>query len=341
MNHKNISALTALSFAAAVALSACGGGGGGGSSAAGAATPASAPGSASSPSSASSPVTGTQPTPQYASGSATLAMFNQVNTYRQQCGFPAVQENTILDQAAQSHSMWEGLNNTVADNETAGQQGFTGVTYLDRAAHFGFPTTNAIGGGVSAAHWTASALTETQYGQLLVNQWFTGVYHAPVVLTPVTKIGIGEYETSLSGFPAAWGSATLEDTSIQQLTTGAPLTFPCQGVTGLPPKAHTETPTPPNTSGPWGTPVIVMGNATDTIVLTSGTMTDPSGNVINLQLLYSANDPNKELQSYQAVAYPTTPLAENTTYTVNVSGTQNGTPFTKPPFTFTTGTINW
>jgi hypothetical protein len=268
-------------------------------------------------------------------------MFNQVNAYRQQCGFPAVLENTVLDQAAQAHAMWEGLNNAVADNETAGQQGFTGVTYLDRAAHFGFPTTNAIGGGVSAAHWVAAALTETEYGQTLANQWFTGVYHAPVVLTPVTKIGVGEYETSLNGFPAAWGSLTLEDTSIQQLTTSGPLTFPCQGVTGLSPKAHTETPTPPNTSGPWGTPVIVMGNATDTIVLTSGTMTDPSGNVINLQLLYSANDPNKELQSYQAVAYPTTPLAANTTYTVNVSGTQNGTPFTKPPFTFTTGNIVW
>ncbi|MFM0415819.1 CAP domain-containing protein [Paraburkholderia aromaticivorans] len=340
MTIKSTFTLTSAVVAAAILVAACGGGGGGGSSPA-AGTPASAPGSASAPSSASSPVTGTQPTPQYAANSATLAMFNQVNAYRQQCGFPAVQQNTVLDQAAQAHAMWEGLNNTVADNETAGQQGFTGVTYLDRAAHFGFPTTNAIGGGVSAAHWTAAALTETQYGQLLVNQWFTGVYHAPVVLTPVTKIGIGEYETSLSGFPAAWGSATLEDTSIQQLTTGAPLTFPCQGVTGLPPKAHTETPTPPNTSGPWGTPVIVMGNVTDTIVLTSGTMTDPSGNVINLQLLYSANDPNKELQPYEAVAYPTTPLAENTTYTVNVSGTQNGKPFTKPPFPFTTGTINW
>jgi len=341
MNHKNISALTALSFAAAVALSACGGGGGGGSSAAGAAAPASAPGSASSPSSASSPVTGTQPTPQYAANSATLAMFNQVNAYRQQCGFPAVLQNTVLDQAAGAHAMWEGLNNMVADNETAGQQGFTGVTYLDRAAHFGFPTTNAIGGGVSAAQWTAAALSETQYGQLLANQWFTGVYHAPVVLTPVTKIGVGEYETSLNGFPAAWGSLTLEDTSIQQLTTSGPLTFPCQGVTGVAATAHTETPTPPNTSGPWGTPVIVMGNATDTIVLTSGTMTDPSGHVINLQLLYSSNDPNKELQPYQAVAYPTTPLAANTTYTVNVSGTQNGTPFTKPPYTFTTGNIVW
>ncbi|MGF6265353.1 uncharacterized protein YkwD [Paraburkholderia youngii] len=338
---KKISALTALSFAAAaLGLAACGGGGGGGSSSTGAATSASAPSSASSPTSASSPVTGTQSTPQYAANSAQLAMFNQVNAYRQQCGFPAVQENTVLDQAAQAHAMWEGLNNAVADNETAGQQGFTGVTYFDRAAHFGFPS-DAFGGGVSAAYWTAAALSETQYGQTLVNSWLTGVYHAPIVLTPITKMGVGEYETSLNGFPAAWASLTIADTSIQQLTPGAPLTFPCQGVTGVAGTAHTETPTPPNTTGPWGTPVVVMGNATDTLVLTSGTITDPSGKVINLQLLYSANDPNKLLQPYQAVAYPATPLAANTTYTVNVSGTQNGKPFTKPPFTFTTGNSPW
>lgn len=338
MKHKNISALTAVSFAAAVALSACGGGGGGGSSAAGAAAPASAPSSASSPNSASSPVAGTQPTPQYAANSAQLAMFNQVNAYRQQCGFPAVQQNTVLDQAAQAHAMWEGLNNQAADNETAGQQGFTGVSYLDRAVHFGFPSNVAFYGGVSANYWTTSALSETQYGQTLVNEWISTVYHSQILLTPVTKMGVGEYETSLSGFPAAWGSLTIADTSIQQLTTSGPITFPCQGTTGVPYKAVSESPTPPNTSGPWGTPVVVMGNATDTIVLTSGTMTDPSGNVINLQLLYSANDPNKLTQPYAAVAYPATPLAPNTTYTVSVSGTVNGTAFTRP-FTFTTGNI--
>jgi uncharacterized protein YkwD len=334
MTIKSTFTLTSAAVAAAILVAACGGGGGGSSA------PASAPGSASSPSSASSPVTGTQPTPQYAADSATLSMFNQVNAYRQQCGFPAVQQNTVLDQAAQAHAMWEGLNNTVADNETAGQQGFTGVSYLDRAVHFGFPS-GAIAGGVSAAYYTTTNTSETQYGQTLVNEWFSGVYHAPVLLTPITKIGVGEYETAFNGSPEVWGSLTLADTSMQQLTTSGPLTFPCQGTTGVAPKSYLENPTPPNTSGPWGTPVIVMGNATDTIVLTSGTMTDPSGNVINLQLLYSANDPNKLLQSYQAVAYPATPLAPNTTYTVSVSGTVNGTTFTKPPFTFTTGTINW
>ncbi|MFM0123331.1 CAP domain-containing protein [Paraburkholderia xenovorans] len=323
---KSTFTLTSAAVAAAILLAACGGGGGGS-----AASPASAP------SSASSPVTGTQATPQYAANSAQLAMFNQVNTYRQECGFPAVQQNTILDQAATAHATWEGLNNQVADNETAGQQGFTGVSYVDRAVHFGFPS-GAIGGGVSAAYYTTSALSETQYGQTLVNEWISTVYHSQILLTPVATMGVGEYETALNGFPVAWGSLSLLNTSMQQLTTSGPLTFPCQGTTGVPYKAVSESPTPPNTSGPWGTPVVVMGNATDTIVLQSGTMTDPSGNVITLQLLDSANDPNKLTQPYAAVAYPATPLAPNTTYTVSVTGTVNGATFTKP-FTFTTGNI--
>ncbi|MGF6997367.1 CAP domain-containing protein [Paraburkholderia sp. GAS32] len=331
MKHKNIAALTAVSIAVAAALSACGGGGGGGSSSAGAASPASAP------SSASSPVTGTQSTPQYTASSAQLAMFNQVNSYRQQCGFPAVQQNTVLDQAAQAHAQYLGLNNTVTDSETSGKQGFIGVGYAERAAHFGFPS-NVIGGGVSAEYYTTSTLSESQYGQNLVYEWISGVYHAPILLTPVTTMGVGEYETTTNGFPDAWGSLSLINTSMLQLSSNGPLTFPCQGTAGVPYKAVAESPTPPNTSGSWGTPVVVMSNASDTVLLQSGTMTDTSGTVITLQLLDSAKDPNKLMQAYEGVAYPSTPLSPNTTYTVSIVGTVNGTAFSRS-FTFTTGNI--
>src|SRR5689334_16594050 len=106
---KKISALTAVSFAAALALAACGGGGGGnngGSSAAAPSTPA------------SSPTTGNVTTPQYASTSAQLAVFNTLNQQRQQCGFPAFTENTILDQAAQAHSDYQAQNGVlITDTE--------------------------------------------------------------------------------------------------------------------------------------------------------------------------------------------------------------------------------
>jgi hypothetical protein len=60
--------------------------------------------------------------------------------------------------------------------------------------------------------------------------------------------------------------------------------------------------------------------------------------VIALQVLDSAKDPNKLLQPYQGVAYPTTPLSPNSQYTVSLTGTINGVAFART-FTFTTGNI--
>jgi uncharacterized protein YkwD len=327
MKYSKTSALTAVSIAAALALSACGGGGGSSSTAT--AQPASAP--------ATTPaiLAGTLTTPQYAANSAQLAAFNLLNQERQQCGFPALQENSILDQAAQAHAQYESANNVVSDTEVSGNAGFTGVTYTDRAVHFGF-SQNVSLGGVSAGYYTNAKLTETQYGQQLVYGWLSGVYHIAIAAWPVTAVGVGEFETTYNGFPQVWASMSLAN--LQPMTTSSPLTFPCQGTTGVAYKANGETPIPPNTSGPWGTPVAVSGNPTDTIVLQSGTMTDTSGHVINLQLLDSANDPNKLLAAYEAVAYPSTPLSPNTAYSVSITGTVNGTAFSRS-FSFTTGNV--
>jgi len=118
----------------------------------------------------------------------------------------------------------------------------------------------------------------------------------------------------------------------------APLTFPCQGVTGIPYGLTGEIPMPPNTSSNgFGTPISVIGRLNDTVILTSATLVNTStGAQITLNILNASNDPNKELQPYQASAYPASPLAPNTTYQANLSGTDNGTPFTRT-FTFTTG----
>jgi hypothetical protein len=326
-------ARTTLAIAALLALAACGGGGGsGGGSSTGAAAPASG---ASTPSTTSSATSANVSTPQYASGSAQSAAFTLLNQQRQQCGFPALVENTQLDQAAAAHAKYQGLNNVVSDTEVAGNAGFTGVTYTNRAVAAGYP--QSVGaGGVSEGYYTNATLTETQYGQQLIYGWEAGVYHVGGIFAPVTAAGVGESETTFNGFPEVWADITLAN--LQSMTTSSPLTFPCQGTTGLAYKASGETPTPPNTSGAWGTPVTVMGNPTDTIVLQSGSMTDTLGNDITLQLLNSTNDPNKEIQSYQGAAYPAAPLSPNMTYSVSITGTVNGTAFSRN-FTFTTGNI--
>ncbi|MPW11241.1 CAP domain-containing protein [Paraburkholderia sp. CNPSo 3155] len=329
---KNISTLTAISFAAVLALAACGGGGGGGDSS-GSSNGGS---SASAPTGASAPSVTNLSTPQYAAGSAQLAAFNLLNQQRQQCGFSALQDNAALDQATQSHAQYlAALNSGVSDTEVSGNAGFTGVTYGDRAAHFGYPQTVSVG-GVSGGFYTPAKLTEDQYGQQLVYGWLSGVYHIGVLVSPATSIGIGESETTFNGFPEVYASISVANA--QAKLTSVPLTFPCQGTTGVAYSAGGETPTPPNTSGNWGTPVAVAGNLTDTIRLQSATMTDTSGNVITLQVLDSSSDPNNDIAAYEGVAYPKSPLAPNSTYAVSITGTINGTPFSRS-FTFTTGNI--
>ena len=339
MQTKKITGLTALAFAATLALAACGGGGGSSTPAASTST-ASSPASASAPAAASSTQTATSAnvaTPQFAANSAQLAAFNLLNQNRQQCGFAELTENTTLDQAAQAHATYMGENGgTITDTEVAGNPGFTGVSYTDRAEHFGYPT-GVLATGVSGGFFTNATLTPTQYGQQIMFGWLSGVYHMAIAVWPVTEVGIGWNETTFNGFPEI--QASLEIGNAPTATGNGPLTFPCQGTTGVAFSTGGETPTPPNTSGNYGTPIAVAGvNMTDTVVLQTGTMTDPSNNVITLNLLDSANDPNAELKSFEAVAYPTSPLLPNTVYNVNITGTDNGTPFSRS-FSFTTGNV--
>ncbi|RKU01244.1 serine protease [Burkholderia sp. Nafp2/4-1b] len=337
MKKLKTTSLSALSIAALLALAACGGGGDGGSSSTG----STGSGSGSS-GGGSTPVavTGTLDTPQYAQGSAQLAAFNLLNQYRTQCGFPALKQNTVLDQAAQNHAKYMGLNNVITDTEVAASQGYTGGSYLDRAVAVGFPS-NVLGIGVSGAGNAvfSSNFSATLAGQQFVYSLLGGVYHADVAAFPVNIGGFGEYETQTTSgsntYTLSWQSISMLNSSAQTLSNG-PKTFPCDGVTGVPYRGLNEIPMPPNvTASGWGTPLVVMGNLTDTVVLQSASVTGPSG-VVAVQVLNASTDPNKELGTYQAVAYPTSPLSPNTTYSVTLNGTVNGTAFSRS-FSFTTG----
>ncbi|WP_233888176.1 hypothetical protein [Paraburkholderia flagellata] len=67
-------------------------------------------------------------------------------------------------------------------------------------------------------------------------------------------------------------------------------------------------------------------------------MTDSAGHVIDLQMLDSANDPNKLLPTFETMAYPTSALAANSHDSVPITGTRNGTPFARA-FTFSTDNV--
>lgn len=279
-------------------------------------------------------------TPDYAAGSAKEQILAALNAARVQCGFPAFRENSILNKAAQNHADYMLANGTViTDAEVSGNAGFTGVTGQDRANAQGWPAAIGAGTANAGAIYTNAVLTQAQYGQSIVDAWSVGVYHQVVIASTTTLVGVGLSQTTYNGFPQALGGVELGyDGSTPPIVTGTgPLTFPCQGTSGVPYKGLNEIPAPPGTAGSWGTPVTITGNVGDTISLSAATMTSPTG-MITLQILNSDTDPAKLVARFQAVAYPTSPLQPNTTYTVNLSGTYNGAAFSRS-FTFTTSNV--
>ncbi len=182
--------LAALSLVAA--LAACGGGGGDSS------TSSSTSGSSSSSGgSPSQTVTGTLSTPQYTSGSAQITAFNLLNQYRAQCGIPALQENTVLDQAAQSHAKYMGLNSAISDSETSGSAGFTGASYQDRAVAAGLPTSTFSTGVSGGASITTNGFTAAQAGQMFVNSLLAGCTTPQSLLTLPIRWGLGNTKRNL------------------------------------------------------------------------------------------------------------------------------------------------
>ena len=315
--------LVALSLS--MLLAACGGGGGGGAPSA---SVTSQPTSSPAPTSTSG-TNGTLATPQYAAGSLELAAFNQINAMRQQCGFPALKENTLLDQAAANHLQYMVDNQYYGHDEVSGNRGFTGVTPQAQANNIGY-----LG---QAGQELADQSPGSANGVNAIYGLMSVPYHEAGFLYPYTDIGITQG-------PFGANDAFLADigASNPAIYSSAPLTYPCQGTTNAvyQSAAAGEAPVPiingQTVQFPIGTPVAIVGNASDTIALSGGTMTTPGGSVINLDLLDSATDGNHEISSFAAVAFPASPLQPNTTYSVSLTGTDNGTPFSRN-FSFTTG----
>lgn len=363
--HCGASGLLRLAGGAALsfALTACGGGGGGGSS-----QPTAQTSAPSSESSAAIPAGTTQAAPTYAAGSTQALLFAEINADRTQCGWPAQEQNTLLDKAATNHANYMLLNQDqgITDGETPGNPGYTGATADESAQAVGWPSPTAgYPAGTVNFYLEASRMDTGTFNMTtpiaeagdVLNGFLSGVYHQSGIVGLYSLIGIGR---AVGQYTSNGVTAQLTFNSInvasQYSTTpiqpsAAPLTFPCEGVTGMPYQGSNEEPTPPNVGmsdaqqtainngvafPTWGTPVTVMANIGDTVVLQSGTMTDPNGTVIQLEVLDSATDTTTLIAPYEAVAYPKNPLSANTQYSVTLNGTINGTPFSRN-FTFSTG----
>jgi hypothetical protein len=322
-------------------LVACGGGGSGGGS------------TSSTPSSSvvvSSPavvatsvdiVTNAPPSPS-GYGVEELAAFNRFNGHRTQCGFGYLAPNAALDTSAANHLNWMVANNTVSHSEISGTTGYTGSTSQARMIAAGYASGTQYGEVLTGG----TGIAKTGFGVKGARILLAAPYHLAGLMASHRDIGIslksggnlgsGADVTYAGSAAVTWLVADMaaSSTNLHQLQNGSEvLTYPCQGITDTDYEVRAESPNPvPGrdlSTQPIGHPIFIQALKGRTLVISSVTMTGPSGTVPLLTTMTSANDPNSVLGSHQAVVMPSAPLAANTSYTVTITGTQSGFSFNK------------
>ena len=351
MTLKKVLLLAGLVVAAA--LAACGGGSAGGAPAAvGDKAPVvPARGAAQAQTPAPSLITSLvlmAPNPTYAMGSEELAAFNILNTARSQCGFGKLAQSTQMDNAARAHNDYQIINSTISHSEdrVTAPIGFTGVTGFDRVLAAGYTGAQSVSDEFVAQ---TKSSNKVGIGERGMRGLLNAPYHMVGLLGGNQDVGISarsSTETSPQGVIAA---VFLHVNTAYKTVTGPQLigvndvaTYPCSGSIGIHRQLTNETPNPvPGRDlelNPIGSSVYILLREGHVLTITSAVMVETLTNaVIVLRTpVTMANDPHLSFKSNEGYVAPDAPLKALTQYSVDISGTNSGVPFTRQ-FIFTTG----
>jgi uncharacterized protein YkwD len=317
----------------ALALAGCGGGGGDGGGA-GMGDPLPAATTPPAPASPANPDTLTPPTPTpdatpvpgapRFTGNIALDGREWLNFRRGQVGLSTLAHSTVVDIAAQGHSDYQRINNTITHNQEKGRQGFTGGDVGARleAAGYRFNTS------ASRAYGEVISATGNGSGQYMAEELITAVYHRFVIFEPVFKeIGTGAATTG-TGYHYFTANFTANNGYGTGIADGQVAVWPFSGQTSVPRNffSDTEQPdpvpdTPERKFNEVGYPISVHANIDLTIRVTSFTVRPRGGAELAVRLLSHANDTNTGQSSAGIV--PLAPLAANTVYDVSFVGSTN------------------
>lgn len=333
----------------ALSLAACGGGGGGGSAdpvpvgTTPPATPAPATPAPTTPTPTNpDPLTPPAPTPENpttpvapgapaVTGNIAVDGREWLNFRRRQVGMSTLTQSTVIDIAAQGHSDYQRINNTITHDQVAGRQGFTGVDVSARLAAAGYRfNTNA-----SRAYGEVISAAGNGSGQYMAEELITAVYHRFVIFEPVFKeIGTGAATTS-TGYNYFTANFTANNGYAAGLASGQVAVWPFSGQTDVPRNffSNTESPDPVPDRNEVGYPISVHANIDVTIGVTNFTVRPRGGADLPVRLLSNANDTHTGRSS--AAIVPLAPLAANTVYDVSFTGLTGSTPVTRT-WSFTT-----
>jgi uncharacterized protein YkwD len=262
-----------------------------------------------------STVTAEPGSPQSTGNTATDG-FNWFNFRRQQAGLAAFTRVSTIDTAAQAHSNYQKLNDTITHEETAGKSGFTGVTPGDRLSAAGYT-------GSLAAYGEVISSTGTTAGFNSAEDLITAIYHRFVILEPVFRqAGTGAATTSggTTYLTADFVAATLSG----GLGKGKLVNYPAEGQTLVPRNffSDNEVPDPVPNQNEVGFPISVHADITSAVAVSGFSIQPHGGTPLAVRLLTHAVD--AETPASGAAIIPLSPLAAGTTYDVAFAGTVDG-----------------
>jgi hypothetical protein len=297
------------------------------------------------------------PASTYAADSAELGGWMVLQQARVLCGFGELTQNTRLDAAALSHSRYlnsisiaSGTSELSHYETVTSNPYYTGYNPWDRTSSRGYGT--QVAEILEATVWdydtsnppTFPTLKERGASSML--SLLNTVYHLTGAMYEGADVGFGaDIQTAATGTARReeYRFGSLNGYQTRRITLGAGqfATYPCQGSTNIPPVfvPANESPNPfpsmTSSSQTVGPPIYIKADAGQVLTVTTHSLSK-SGVAVPTLLMDKANDPHREVGANEAFVVPTSALSPYSTYQVNVTGTLNGTRFTRS-FTMSTG----
>jgi uncharacterized protein YkwD len=241
--------------------------------------------------------------------------FNWFNFRRQQMGVPVLLRNSLIDQAAQGHSDYQKINNTVSHQQNSANPGFTGTAALDRmiAASYIFAVPYAYGEVISAVADVS--------GVVNAEQLITAIYHRFVIFEPMFKEAGAGAASVVDGYTYFTVDFAANHGYGPGLGSGHVATYPYANQQDVPTIFYSdyESPDPVPNQNEAGYPISIHADITASLTVQSFTVQARGGVPLTVRLLTNADD--AETPQYAAAIIPLNVLASNTTYDVQFVGT--------------------
>lgn len=307
----------AIPVAFATLLAACGGGGG--ASSAGNQSAAATTAAAVVPASSTAFDTAVYPSAPLTSGNVAIDGRAWINYRRSQVGMSPLTQNGLIDMAAQHHSDYQRMNDSITHSEESGKSGFTGVGVNNRLAAAGYKLADN-----NYAYGEVISATTNTSGFFMAEELITAIYHRFVIFEPVFKeIGTGS-GTTARNYTYFTADFVANNGYGPGLGRGRLAVWPVNGQTAVTPNffSNQEEPDPVDGIDEVGYPVSVHADITANVAVDSFTIKRRNGAALPVKLLQHATDSVTPRSA--AAIIPLAPLAAATIYDVSFNGSVDG-----------------